>query len=423
MESQRRHAVGNHHPESISEVATLQEDAGRVTCKDLESRAAALGTTPQTSSGSTDALSLSSSWGKDALESALQSERVSPHKSGASSCSSFDASDPPMVPSIYRLEQTKFTVKQPPHDVFHRLRYLLADNSIACDANPDVWAITCTAYVCLTMIKFTIQFYKGDGGVIVEFNRQDGCCVVFSALFQSIKRRLLEDGKGVKRDGVLEEVDNLVSPICPRRLASMHTLPPPPLIGGRNIPSSMRASSTDEVSLGVEDMQAFEGMLTSPLTEIVAMGLRCVGKLAESGSTPMLLAHEGVAAALSQLLTNPPSPSLRCPILATIAQFTSDYTSLTPQQRSWVASHITPLVEGAGGSCPHIQREALRGLAKLTSNAGPLVCAEVLHKHTDLENILQQHTWNSDPYVSMFASEVLSRLEGEGGFHRSAVVA
>ncbi|CAB9529865.1 expressed unknown protein [Seminavis robusta] len=115
------------------------------------------------------------------------------------------------VPSFYRLERTHLKIADASvTEIAARIADCLREESVYAVFDDDEAMVEAETHEAVT---FTTRLFAGDGKVIVELQREAGCCF----LFQQTARTVLRAAKGMKQANTKRRACTVPAPTLPRK--------------------------------------------------------------------------------------------------------------------------------------------------------------------------------------------------------------
>eukprot|EP00953_Heterococcus_sp_UTEX-ZZ885_P004416 2891-Heterococcus_DN1.PRE.2 len=309
----------------------------------------------------------------------------------------------PAVPSF--LERTHFTLGSGAfnaRELLSQLQSLLTSNSVACEATPALYKLSCTSYVRASLIKFVIRLYSShEGNIVVEWQRRAGCSLAYCALFRNVQNCLLEGASSV---GMM---DTVKAALCPLPLH-------PPAAIGTGASGALNADNSTSAENDEAAVTAVEALIESHCEDTQKDGAEYLAALADAGVVCML-EHKHVTATLTAVLQNNDtfgSEATGCTKLAavsTLAQLCSEYEQLAPQQQQLLVNNMSTLMAAiANKRCTHLQREASRAVNNLVKSGSAEVVAAVMQCSGMIDTLLEKSWSSPDSSCRTYAENALS---------------
>eukprot|EP00953_Heterococcus_sp_UTEX-ZZ885_P004419 2892-Heterococcus_DN1.PRE.3 len=321
--------------------------------------------------------------------------------SGSKSADTRSVAKLPAVPSF--LERTHFTLGSGAFnasELLSQLQSLLTSNSVACEATPALYKLSCTSYVRASLIKFVIRLYSShEGNIVVEWQRRAGCSLAYCALFRNVQNCLLEGASSV---GMM---DTVKAALCPLPLH-----PPAAITTGAS--GALNADNSTSVENDEAAVTAVEALIESHCADTQKDGAEYLAALADAGVVCML-EHKHVTATLTAMINDTTGgEATGCTKLAavcTLAQLCSEYEQLAPQQQQLLVDNMSTLMAAiANKRCTHLQREASRAVNNLVKSGSAEVVAAVIQCSGMIDTLLEKSWSSPDSSCRTYAENALS---------------
>jgi hypothetical protein len=324
--------------------------------------------------------------------------------SGSKSADTQSIAQLPAVPSF--LERTYFTLGSGAFlnasELLSQLQSLLTSNSVACEATPALYKLSCTSYVRASLIKFVIRLYSShEGNIVVEWQRRAGCSLAYCALFRNVQNCLSEGASSV---GMM---DTVKAALCPLPLH-----PPAAIATGAS--GALNADISTPAENDEAAVTAVEALIESHCADTQKDGAEYLAALADAGVVCML-EHKHVTATLTAMINSNDttgSEATGCTKLAavsTLAQLCSEYEQLAPQQQQLLVNNMSTLMAAiANKRCTHLQREASRAVNNLVKSGSAEVVAAVIQCSGMIDTLLEKSWSSPDSSCRTYAENALS---------------